>query len=110
MRRLAALEVLIADEAPLATEKAPIQLELPESVDETKSERAKEIIRSSKRGVKPRDITNGLLKQGVEVGAGFASNLLWRLKHKTKEVVVYRGRYFWKGMEPTAQRAPEGTP
>jgi hypothetical protein len=107
--RLQAVEILLTDEKPtIASEDQNL---LPGIVDEedSRTDKAKEIIRNSRgKGVKPRDITRGLGQQGLKVGTGFASNLLWRLKNKTHETVEHNGRHYWKGFEPTIQRAPGG--
>jgi hypothetical protein len=106
-RRLDALEVLLAEDEEVAA-KPVQQPTLPGIATEegTATEAAKAIIKASKtRGVWPREITKGVRQKGHPVANGFASNLLWKLRTKTREVVEHEGRNYWKGFEPEAARS-----
>jgi len=98
--RLDALNVLLADEISGTPSLFPTE---QGTSDENQTDKAKEVMKEAGTiGVKPRDITRRLRERGVNVKDTFASNFLWRMKNKTKEVVEVNGRHYWKGNEPTS--------
>lgn len=105
-RRLDALNILLAEEAPSSQNLFPMQEEAEEL---NLTAKAKEILKGmGSAGARPRDITRRLKQMDMDAKNTFASNFLWRMKNKTREAVEYQGRYYWKGFEPENQEAPGG--
>ena len=87
--------------APTVASTTPEQQEtVNEPASQDMSETARKIIGGTgEAGFWPKQITAELKKLKFEVGSGFASNLLFRMK-KRGEVVEHNGKYFLPKFDP----------